>query len=90
MLIGMARANDDGPGGGSLLLPMICGPLSARRTPVWTTLAMPGASLRVHPVRYLLRKFRQVSGQVRFARAYDAVAGANPWPLDARIRNHGF
>ena len=24
------------------------------------------------------------------ARAYDAVAGANPWPLDARIRNHGF
>ena len=24
------------------------------------------------------------------ARAYDAVAGANPWPLDARIRNHGL
>ena len=38
----------------------------------------------VNSARYQAR-----SGPAR-AYSYDAVAGANPWPLDARIRNHGF
>ena len=46
----------------------------------------------IHRVRYsyTLRKVRQASGQVRSQQAARIVGGVSPWPLDPRIRNHGF